>query len=300
MGKSGSGKTSMRSIIFTNQMARDTRRLGATIDVEHSHVRFLDNLVLNLWDCGGQDAFMENYFTSQRDHIFRNVEVLIYVFDIESREVENDIHYYQSCLEAILQNSQDAKIFCLVHKMDLVDDDMRDKIFRERDRHLKEISKPLHITTFQTSIWDETLYQSWSSIVHALIPNVHLLEDKLESFCSQCGADEAILFERATCLVISSTSRKSFADPNRFSKISSIIKQFRFSCSEIQATFSSTEVHATSFSAYVDILTPSTFIMVVVSQPMCQPAALRLNIALARESFQRLQEQDADLQEISE
>jgi GTPase SAR1 family protein len=48
MGKSGSGKTSMRSIIFANYIARDTRRLGATIDVEHSHVRFLGNLVLNV------------------------------------------------------------------------------------------------------------------------------------------------------------------------------------------------------------------------------------------------------------
>ena len=53
MGKSGSGKTSMRSIIFANYLARDTMRLAATYDVEHSHVRFLGNLVLNLWDCGG-------------------------------------------------------------------------------------------------------------------------------------------------------------------------------------------------------------------------------------------------------
>lgn len=30
MGKSGSGKTSMRSIIFANYIARDTHRLGAT------------------------------------------------------------------------------------------------------------------------------------------------------------------------------------------------------------------------------------------------------------------------------
>lgn len=53
MGKSGSGKSSMRSIVFSNYVAKDTRRLGATIDVEHSHVRFLGNLTLNLWDCGG-------------------------------------------------------------------------------------------------------------------------------------------------------------------------------------------------------------------------------------------------------
>ena len=112
MGKSGSGKTSMRSIIFANFIARDTRRLGATIDVEHSHVRLLGNLVLNLWDCGGQEAFMENYFASQRDNIFRNVEVLIYVFDVESRELEKDLHYYQSCLEAILQNSPEVSFLC--------------------------------------------------------------------------------------------------------------------------------------------------------------------------------------------
>lgn len=40
MGKSGSGKTSMRSIIFANYAAKDTMRLGPTLDVEHSHVRY--------------------------------------------------------------------------------------------------------------------------------------------------------------------------------------------------------------------------------------------------------------------
>lgn len=76
---------------------------------------------------------MENYFTSQRDHIFKNVEVLIYVFDVESRDVERDMHYYQSCLEAIMANSREAKIFCLVHKMDLVQEHQRDKVIMPLD-----------------------------------------------------------------------------------------------------------------------------------------------------------------------
>ncbi|KAL4705657.1 hypothetical protein ACJJTC_011219 [Scirpophaga incertulas] len=207
MGKSGSGKTSMRSIIFANYIARDTRRLGATIDVEHSHVRFLGNLVLNLWDCGGQEAFMENYFASQRDNIFRNVEVLIYVFDVESREMEKDMHYYQSCLEAILQNSPEARIFCLVHKMDLVSEEQRDDIFREREEDLKRLSKPLECTCFRTSIWDETLYKAWSSIVYKLIPNVKALESSLKQFAAIVDADEVLLFERATFLVVSHCQR---------------------------------------------------------------------------------------------
>ena len=193
MGKSGSGKTSMRSIIFANYIARDTRRLGATIDVEHSHVRLLGNLVLNLWDCGGQEAFMENYFASQRDNIFRNVEVLIYVFDVESRELEKDLHYYQSCLEAILQNSPDAKIFCLVHKMDLVQEDQREVIFSEREEDLKKLSKPLDCTCFRTSIWDETLYKAWSSIVYMLIPNVKDMESSLNEFAEILDADEVVI-----------------------------------------------------------------------------------------------------------
>lgn len=289
MGKSGSGKTSMRSIIFANYIARDTRRLGATIDVEHSHVRFLGNLVLNLWDCGGQEAFMENYFASQRDHIFRNVEVLIYVFDVESREIEKDMHYYQSCLEAILQNSKEAKIFCLVHKMDLIQEDQRDQIFTDRDSELKRRSLPLDITCFRTSIWDETLYKAWSSIVYSLIPNVKLLESHLQNFCNICEADEIVLFERATFLVISHSTNKPHRDVHRFEKISNIIKQFKLSCSKFQSSFQSMEVKNSNFTAFIDVLTPNTYVMVIMSDPTIQSAATLINIGVARQHFEKLE-----------
>jgi Ras-related GTP-binding protein A/B len=81
---------------------------------------------------------MENYFKSQRDHIFRAVEVLIYVFDVTSKErekvncfiltfelltFEQDVQYFNECLDAIKAKSPNAKIFCLIHKMDLVHSD---------------------------------------------------------------------------------------------------------------------------------------------------------------------------------
>ncbi|XP_076347287.1 ras-related GTP binding A/B [Tachypleus tridentatus] len=289
MGKSGSGKTSMRSIIFANYIARDTRRLGATIDVEHSHVRFLGNLVLNLWDCGGQEAFMENYFASQRDNIFRNVEVLIYVFDVESRELERDMHYYQSCLEAILQNSSEAKIFCLVHKMDLVQEDQRDLIFKEREEDLKRLSRPLECICFRTSIWDETLYKAWSSIVYTLIPNVQQLESNLQHFADIIDADEVLLFERATFLVISHCQRKPHRDIHRFEKVSNIIKQFKLSCSKLAAQFHSMEVRNKNFASFVDTFTPNTYVMVILSDPSIPSAATLINIKNARKHFEKLE-----------
>ena len=91
--------------------------------------------------------------------INRNVEVLIYVFDVESRELDKDLHYYQSCLEAIIQSSPKAKIFCLIHKMDLIEEDQRELIFKERCKQLEKLSLPLECKCFSTSIWDETLYK---------------------------------------------------------------------------------------------------------------------------------------------
>jgi len=287
MGRSASGKTSMRSIIFANYIARDTMRLGATIDVETSHVRFLGNLVLNLWDCGGQEAFMENYFASQRDHIFRNVEVLIYIFDIESREMSKDIKYYRSCLEAILQNSKDAKIFCLIHKMDLVPEDQRETLFRQRAQELQSISLPLKITCFKTSIWDETLYKAWSCIVYSLVPNVKMLEQHLERFCEIAEADEVVLFERATFLVIAHATHRPHRDVHRFEKISNIIKQFKLSCSKSQAQFQSMEVRNSGFAAFIDVFTSNTYIMVIMSDPNIQAAATLINIDVARAHFEK-------------
>ena len=95
-----------------------------------------------------------------------NVEVLIYVFDVESRELDKDLHYYQSCLEAIMQSSPKAKIFCLIHKMDLIEEEQRDLIFKERCKQLEKLSQPLECKCFSTSIWDETLYKVCPLLYH--------------------------------------------------------------------------------------------------------------------------------------
>jgi Ras-related GTP-binding protein A/B len=207
MGKCGAGKTSMRSIIFANYLARDTMRLTPTLDVEHTHVRFLGNLVLNLWDCGGQYRFYESYFDSQRDTIFRNVEVLIYVFDVDSGDLENDITLFDGIMEAMEQNSPDASVFILIHKMDLVAEEDRERAFEERAALIQNRWPQFKMQVFATSIWDETLYQAWSSIVYSLIPNVEILKAQLDDFRKICGADEIVLFERATFLVISNISQ---------------------------------------------------------------------------------------------
>jgi Ras-related GTP-binding protein A/B len=129
------------------------------VDVEHTTVRFMGDLVLNLWDCGGQQVFYQSYFEAERDSIFKDVAVLIFVFDIKSREIEEDLHNYERCLDAIGRDSKSAKIFCLIHKMDAVPLPSREVVFSKRESDIVSKSGEFDVRCFPTSIWNETLYK---------------------------------------------------------------------------------------------------------------------------------------------
>jgi len=303
MGKSGSGKTSMRSVIFSNNPASLTGRLGATIDVEQNHVRFLGDLILNLWDCGGQESFMDHYLTAQRSTIFQHVGVLIYVFDVESRDREQDLKYYVDCLQSLSNYSPDAGVFVLVHKMDLVRGD-KEAVFNKKKRELEEAAHDVSITIFGTSIWDESLYKAWSRIVHNLIPNAPVLSQHLAILGDACGASEVVLFERTTFLVIATSTGNDQTsgnlsadtddatvqmDPIRYERTSELIKGFKHSCSRMREEFHSLEMELPGFTAVLDELTRNTYIMVVVHDVAIETAALRMNVRLARKKFEELQ-----------
>ncbi|KAI0471473.1 Gtr1/RagA G protein conserved region-domain-containing protein [Xylariaceae sp. FL0804] len=310
MGKSGSGKSSMRSIIFSNYIARDTRRLGATIDIDLSHVKFLGNLTLNLWDCGGQEAFMENYLTQQRVHVFSNVGVLIYVFDIESRDVDRDMATYVSIISALVQFSPQARIYVLVHKMDLITLHAREAVFVDRVRLVRQKtqefvqaaqqypSAELDLIPFATSIWDQSLYKAWASIIHDLVPNLSVIESQLESLGLLIEAEELLLFERTSFLVVSSwTSDEGQSNPtgDRQERISNILKHFKQSISRFTGTprnaeqFTLMEHKAGSrFSMFACKFTTNTYIMVVLPPGEARFNSAKLNCQIARESFKFL------------
>ena len=62
---------------------------------------------------------------------------MIYVFDIDSGDLENDISLFDGVLEALEQNSPDALIFVLIHKMDLIPEEERERTFIDREALIK-------------------------------------------------------------------------------------------------------------------------------------------------------------------
>lgn len=95
----------MHSVIFANFPAKDTQKIGYTVERQEHKFKFMGTLTLNLWDCGGQDTFMEQYFLVQKETIFRGVEVLIYVFEIDDfpEKHQKILDYFEMTLKSIKQ-----------------------------------------------------------------------------------------------------------------------------------------------------------------------------------------------------
>ena len=66
--------------------------------------------------------------------------------------------------------------------------------------------------------------------MYSLIPSIRELEMNLQGLAALCEADEVLLFEKTTFLVIAHATQKQHEDQHRFEKISNIIKQFKMSC----------------------------------------------------------------------
>merc|ERR1711964_157770 len=177
---------------------------------------------------------------------------------------------FQKTLDGIQQYSPNAKVFCLLHKMGLVEKRAdRDSLFKEYSHELAKMTAPagFQLRCFQTSIWDETLFKAWSAMVCSIVPNVDKIETGLTTLCQLSVADEIVLFEKATFLVIGKTTVRDFDDVHRYENISNIVKQFKLRCHQACSKFYDITVSNSKFSVFIGSFTQNAYIMVITTNP---------------------------------
>lgn len=158
--------------------------------------------------------------------------VLIYVFDVESPTFPRDLSTYASIVSALSDHSPGARVFTLVHKMDLVASEFRDHVITQKSAQISDHSGRFarSMDIYGTSIWDETLYRAWGGIVNSLIPNLDTVKRGLRTLAQATEAEEVVLFEQATFLTVTRVGSET-GDRNpykdRYERLSNIIKTFR-------------------------------------------------------------------------
>lgn len=126
--------------------------------------------------------------------------------------------------------------------MDLVQVKQREDLYEERTRQIREKSEVFEksMQTYATSIWDQSLYKAWGSIVHSLVPNLELIESYLRNLADVTDAEELILFERTTFLTVTSYTSKAGSKnpyPDRYERLSNIMKTFKNSLAYVSSSF---------------------------------------------------------------
>lgn len=329
------GKTSMRTIILANSSPKDTWRLAPTVSVEQSQIRFLRNTQLHVWDCPGQDLCMQGYFGARRQMIFSGVRILIFVFDTSSLSIQRqrlssgddgytipgrpdagsgtrelgEISSFQKALDGMQQYSPDAKVFCLLHKMDLIPTEDRQQLVAHYSKKFTKMATRslFSLRCFQTSIWDETLFKAWSSMVCSIVPNMDKIETSLATLCELSKADEIVLFERETFLLITKATAHGQQCPTE--TLSHIMKKFKLSCREKRVWFDDVTLSLTmtvpaqvkdevksdehsqpvrKLSVFIGPYTDSTSILICSTNKHIHMGAAKFNATAAKAHFEEL------------
>ena len=96
MGKQGVGKTSIKSIIFQQQLAKDTLKIAPSIEIEEIHAKIMGNININLIDCCSKSEYMKKYFATKKEKILSKVDILIFVVDASNtNEKETSLDYFK-------------------------------------------------------------------------------------------------------------------------------------------------------------------------------------------------------------
>lgn len=248
---------------------------------------------------------MENFLSQQRSHVFSNVGVLIYVFDVESRDFERDLLTYRSIIGALAQFSPTASVYILIHKIDLISSNMREEVFNNHVSFIRSKSDTFDPIPFATTIWDQSLYKAWAEIIHDLVPNLDQIEKHLGSLGKMIMAEEVLLFERSSFLVVSSWCSKEIftgdkdhpaENPihNRSERLSNIIKNFKHSTSGYTGTpksaeqFSIFEIKMANFCMFIIKFTTNTYLGVVLPPGEERFNSAMENCYIARKEFETL------------
>lgn len=222
-GPAGAGKTSLMRTTCLGYNFMKVLNLKPTKGVSRENFIFRGIMELNLWDLGGQERYMERYFSeSQRDLIFS--EATTAVFMVDSASIDDEVRdIFDNFLKYLLEFSPDiSMVYVLLNKIDLQEskeDEYYEVLTNELGEKLMEKLSFTPVSVKEGSaqhrlieILDYEIQKSTLSM-QRLGKIRHLIDELKVNTIS-----EYLLFNQPDGLLISSTFGKFESKPLQFMK----------------------------------------------------------------------------------
>ncbi|RDB26191.1 Ras-related GTP-binding protein C [Hypsizygus marmoreus] len=200
LGLRRAGKTSIQQVLFNNLPPKQTFYLETTMRiVKHT---FDTVIPLEIWDCPG------NITVETLNAPLSQFSTMIFVIDI--RDLYNQpISKLVEFIVAAYQDNPNMSLEVFVHKAEKLQEDDKIENFRQihervSDR-LLDISpeyEQVQLNFHLTSVYDHSLHEAFSKVLHKLIDSLPYLEDLLNVFCANSQSPKAFLFDTTSRLYI--------------------------------------------------------------------------------------------------
>ncbi|KAL0060186.1 GTP-binding protein gtr2 [Marasmius tenuissimus] len=200
LGLRRSGKSSIQQVLFNNLPPKECFYLDATMRIVKSTY---DTIIpLEIWDCPG------NITVETLGAPLSQFTSLIFVIDI--RDLYNQpISKLIEFIMAAYHQNPNLNLEVFVHKSEKLHEDDKIENFRQinervADRLLDENPEyeQMPLNFYLTSIYDHTLHEAFSQVLHKLIDSLPYLEDLLNVFCANSQSPKAFLFDTQSRLYV--------------------------------------------------------------------------------------------------
>jgi GTPase SAR1 family protein len=168
MGLAASGKSSIKSVVFEGKSPDTVKDYKATLNYSRSTKNIVSS-DFNIFDCGGQESFMDLFTGSQAEFIFSDVSMLVYVIDASNfQQINASKYYFDKAMALLGKFSPQALTFCLLHKIDLVDPEKVDNVIEILKKHFKTDTDS-EVRYRGTSILNESIFLTVGEIIQELM-----------------------------------------------------------------------------------------------------------------------------------
>ncbi|KAG6374349.1 Gtr1 raga G protein Gtr2 [Boletus reticuloceps] len=200
LGTRRSGKSSILQVLFKNLPSKQTFYLEPTMRVtKHPY----DTLIpLEIWDCPG-NITVDTLGAPLSE--FASIVFVIDIRDLYQQPVVKLVEF----IVAACQVNPNINLEVFVHKAEKLQEDDKIENFRQihervMDRLVDESPEyeQVPLNFHLTSVYDYTLQEAFSRVIHKLIDSLPYLENLLNVFCSNTSSPKAFLFDTTSKLYV--------------------------------------------------------------------------------------------------